>query len=87
MGATMLFDSTQIPGEIVDLVAVRAPVISKQPKAIQALLTGWSVQPIHARATRWMRPRGMGKRQQISGEQFLAAQKGLHVRRATRISG
>ena len=27
MGAATLFDSTQIPGEIVDLVAVRAPVI------------------------------------------------------------
>ena len=79
MGATTLFDSTQIPGEIVDLVAVRAPVISKQPKAVQALLTGWF------RATDYMtrEPKDaaqrMGKRQQISGEQFLAALKGLHV--------
>jgi len=79
MGATQLFDSTQIPGEIVDLVAVRAPVIGKQPKAIQALLTGWF------RATDYMTrdpkdaAQRMGKRQQISGEQFLAAQKGLHV--------
>jgi NitT/TauT family transport system substrate-binding protein len=79
MGATTLFDSTQIPGEIVDLVAVRAPVVSKQPKAIQALLTSWF------RATDYMtrEPKDaaqrMGKRQQISGEQFLAAQKGLHV--------
>ena len=40
-GATTLFDSTQIPGEIVDLVAVRASVLDKQPEAIQALLTGW----------------------------------------------
>jgi NitT/TauT family transport system substrate-binding protein len=79
MGATTLFDSTQIPGEIVDLVAVRAPVIGKQPKAVQALLTGWF------RATDYMTrdpkdaAQRMGKRQQISGEQFLAAQKGLHV--------
>ena len=79
MGATTLFDSTQIPGEIVDLVAVRAPVTTKQPKAIQALLAGWF------RATDYMLrdPKDaatrMGKRQQISGEQFLAAQKGLHV--------
>ena len=79
MGATTLFDSTQIPGEIVDLIAVRAPVITKQPKAIQALLTGWF------RATDYMTrdpkdaAQRMGKRQQISGEQFLAAQKGLHV--------
>ncbi len=40
-GATTLFDSTQIPGEIVDLLAVRASVFEKQPKAIQALLAGW----------------------------------------------
>ena len=76
MGATTLFDSTQIPGEIVDLVAVRASVINKQPKSIQALLTGWF------RATDYMTrdpkdaAQRMGKRQQISGEQFLAAQKG-----------
>src|SRR5574342_456616 len=37
-GASTLFDSTQIPGEIVDLVAVRASVIDRQPKAVQALL-------------------------------------------------
>ena len=33
-GAVTLFDSTQIPGEIVDLIAVRASVLDKQPKAI-----------------------------------------------------
>ena len=40
-GAKMLFDSTQIPGEIVDLVAVRASMLERKPKAIQALLKGW----------------------------------------------
>ncbi len=30
-----LFDSTQIPGEIVDLLAVRADVFDKQPKAVR----------------------------------------------------
>ena len=41
-GATTLFDSTQIPGEIVDLLAVRASVIEQAVrKAVQALLRGW----------------------------------------------
>src|SRR5215475_4243375 len=40
-GASTLFDSSQIPGEIVDLLAVRANVIEKQPKAVEALLSGW----------------------------------------------
>src|SRR5207344_3264595 len=41
MGATTLFDSKQIPGEIVDLVAVRASVLDQQPRAVQGLLVGW----------------------------------------------
>jgi NitT/TauT family transport system substrate-binding protein len=78
-GATTLFDSTRIPGEIVDLLAVRANVIEKRPKAIQALLTGWfgaidymNRDPIDA-------AKRMGIRQQTTGEQFLEAQKGIHV--------
>ena len=78
-GARSLFDSTQIPGEIVDLLAVRASVIDKEPQAIQALLTGWfgaidymNREPIDA-------ARRMGIRQQTSGEQFREAQRGLHV--------
>jgi NitT/TauT family transport system substrate-binding protein len=78
-GATTLFDSTRIPGEIVDLLAVRASVIEKRPKAVQTLLTGWfgaidyiNREPVDA-------AKRMGIRQQTSGEQFLEAQKGIHV--------
>jgi NitT/TauT family transport system substrate-binding protein len=78
-GATTLFDSTQIPGEIVDLIAVRANVLEKQPNAVQTLLTGWF------RATDYLgrepkdAARRMGVRQQTSGEQFLQALHGLHI--------
>jgi NitT/TauT family transport system substrate-binding protein len=78
-GATTLFDSTRIPGEIVDLLAVRATVVEQRPKAIQSLLAGWfaaidymAVEPKDA-------ARRMGIRQQISGEQFLEAEKGLRI--------
>ena len=78
-GAKTLFDSTRIPGEIVDLVAVRAKVLAKQPKAVQALLAGWfkaidylSREPNDA-------ARRMGIRQQTTGEQFRAALQGLHI--------
>src|SRR5215813_626226 len=40
-GAKTLFDSTQIPGEIVDLIAVRDTVLGGQPNAVHALLAGW----------------------------------------------
>ncbi|TAE80371.1 MAG: nitrate ABC transporter [Oscillatoriales cyanobacterium] len=39
-GAKQLFDSSQIPGEIVDVLIVREEVINKQPKALQALVDG-----------------------------------------------
>jgi len=78
-GARTLFDSTQIPGEIVDLLAVRATVFDKQPKAIQALLAGWFGAIDYMKSNPGDAARRMGIRQQTSGEQFLEAQKGLHV--------
>jgi NitT/TauT family transport system substrate-binding protein len=78
-GATTLFDSTRIPGEIVDLLAVRATVIKKQPKAIQALLTGWFDATDYMKREPRDAARRMGIRQQTTGEQFLEALKGLHV--------
>jgi NitT/TauT family transport system substrate-binding protein len=78
-GAKTLFDSTQIPGEIVDLVAVRATVLERRPKAIQALLTGWFGAIDYMKREPADAARRMGVRQQTTGEQFLEAQKGLHV--------
>ena len=78
-GAKTLFDSTQIPGEIVDLLAVRASVIDKQPNAVQALLRGWFDAIDYMQRDPKDAARRMGVRQQTSGEQFLAAQQGLHV--------
>ncbi len=78
-GAATLFDSTQIPGEIVDLLAVRAAVVEKEPKAIQALLTGWFGAIDYIKREPVDAARRMGIRQQTSGEQFQQAQQGLHV--------
>ena len=78
-GATILFDSTQIPGEIVDLVAVRESVLDKRPEAIQALLNGWFAAVDYLQGDPKDAARRMGIRQQTSGEQFLEALRGLHV--------
>lgn len=78
-GATTLFDSTQIPGEIVDLVAVRASVLEKQPKAIQTLLAGWFSAIDYLKREPKDAAHRMGIRQQTTGEQFLEALKGLHI--------
>jgi NitT/TauT family transport system substrate-binding protein len=78
-GAVTLFDSTRIPGEIVDLVAVRASVLERQPNAVSTLLAGWFDALDYIRREPADAARRMGVRQQTSGEQFLEAQKGLHV--------
>jgi NitT/TauT family transport system substrate-binding protein len=76
-GAHTLFDSSQIPGEIVDLLAVRDTVLQKNPRGVDALLQGWfkaldylQREPADAAAR-------MAAREQISGEQFLRALQGL----------
>jgi NitT/TauT family transport system substrate-binding protein len=78
-GARTLFDSTQIPGEIVDLVAVRASALEGQPKAVQALLAGWLAAIDYLERQPEDAARRMGVRQQTTGGQFLKALKGLHI--------
>lgn len=78
-GAKVLFDSTQIPGEIVDLIAVRASALERKPKAVQALLTGWFDAIDYLKREPADAAKRMGIRQQTSGEQFQAALKGLHI--------
>ena len=78
-GAAMLFDSTRIPGEIVDLVAVRASALDKQPKAIQSLLAGWFKAIDYLEREPSDAARRMGIRQQTTGEQYLAALRGLRI--------
>jgi NitT/TauT family transport system substrate-binding protein len=78
-GATTLFNSTQIPGEIVDLVAVRATALDKQPKAIEALLTGWFSAIDYLKREPEDAARRMGIRQQTTAEQYLQALQGLHI--------
>ena len=78
-GAATLFDSTQIPGEIVDLLAVRANVIENHPDAVRALLAGWFDAIDYMKKDPRDAARRMGIRQQTSGEQFQQALQGLRI--------
>jgi len=78
-GAATLFDSTQIPGEIVDLIAVRASALDKQPRAIRTLLAGWFSAIDYLKREPQDAARRMGVRQQASGEQFLQTLQGIHI--------
>ncbi len=78
-GAVTLFDSTQIPNEIVDLLAVRSSVLEKQPKAVRSLLSGWFEAIAYLQREPQDAARRMGVRQQTSGEQFLQTLKGIRI--------
>ena len=78
-GATALFDSRQIPGEIVDLVAVRDNVLQRQPNALQALLGGWFKAIDYLQQNPKDAAGRMALRQQTSGEQFLDSLQSLHI--------
>ena len=78
-GGQTLFDSTGIPGEIVDLVAVRKGMLDERPSSVAALLGGWFGAVDFMRADPIDAARRMGIRQQTNAEQFLEAQRGLHV--------
>lgn len=76
-GAKQLFDSSQIPGEIVDVLIVRDTVFENQPKALQALVDG------RFRALDYLNKNPqdaaikIAPRTGITAEQFLESLKGL----------
>ncbi|MCC6532354.1 MAG: ABC transporter substrate-binding protein [Burkholderiales bacterium] len=78
-GAATLFDSTRMPGEIVDLIAVRDSVLEDRPKAVQSLLRGWFKALDYLQRDPQDAARRMSVRQQTSGEQFLQSLRGLHI--------
>jgi NitT/TauT family transport system substrate-binding protein len=78
-GGVTLFDSTQIPGEIVDVLAVRASALQKQPNTIQSLLKGWFLAVDYLNRVPNDAAMRMGVRQQTSGEQFLQTLKGIRI--------
>ena len=77
-GARTVFDSTQIPGEIVDLLAVGGSVLEKNPKAVQSVLTAWFKALDYLERNPKDAASRMAVREQITGDQFLQALQGLH---------
>jgi NitT/TauT family transport system substrate-binding protein len=79
VGAKLLFDSRQIPGEIVDVLAAREEVLTNQSASMKALLNGWfraldylQKHPLDA-ATR------VAPREGVTAQQFLESLKGLRI--------
>jgi NitT/TauT family transport system substrate-binding protein len=76
-GAKQLFDSSQIPGEIVDVLIVREDAIDQQPKAVQALVDGRFRALDYLKKNPQDAASRIAPRTGITPEQFLESLKGL----------
>lgn len=76
-GATVLFDSSRIPGRIIDVLAVRGDVADTQPKQVQALLDGWFRALAYMQVERSSAVSQMSIRHQITPEIFAVSLSGL----------
>ncbi len=78
-GAKRLFDSRQIPGEIVDLVIGDAKLLATHQQQLEVMATGWF------RALDYMQQHPqesvtrMAKRQDLSEQQFIQAMEVIHL--------
>jgi NitT/TauT family transport system substrate-binding protein len=76
-GARQLFDSSQIPGEIVDLLAVRHSESEQRGGEIELLLRGWFMAHDYIRREQSQAASLMAHREGLSPEEFLDSLRGL----------
>ncbi len=78
-GAKIIFDSSQIPGEIVDVLVTRQSLLEQRQETLQGLLTGWfralAYQTQHSQDA----ARRVAPREGTTPEQFLASLKLIHI--------
>ncbi len=79
VGANQLFDSSKIPGEILDVLVVHNDIIQKRPEALQKVIDG------HFKALQYMadEPQDAAKRiaprEGVTPEQFLESLEGIKI--------
>lgn len=78
-GASLLFDSTQIPGEIVDVLAIGAEALAENHQALGELLRGWFLALEYLKREPQDAAARMSQREQVSAEQFLQSLRGMRI--------
>ena len=73
----VLFSSAQIPGEIVDVLAVNSVFAKRHPGMIRALVRTWWAAQALARAEPTSSLALMAKREQVSPAEFVASERGI----------
>ncbi len=76
-GANNLFDSSKIPGEIVDVLVVRDQVLQNKPQMLRHLLKGWQIAQQHLQRNRHDSLVKMQARQRLNTLQIEAALRQL----------
>ena len=77
LGAQTIFDSRQIPGEIVDVLAVHTDAIEQRSAQIEELLRGWFAALQFQSATPLAAARRLAPRLGMQPEEYLAAISGV----------
>lgn len=79
MGANILFDSNKLPGEIVDVVVVKAETIEKRSKHLVKLLQNWFKALNYLNTNPQKAAPIMAAREQVTPTQFLESLKLLKI--------
>ena len=78
-GAKLLFDSTQIPGEVVDVLIGSESLLTTHATQLQVLIQGWFRALDYIKKNPEDAARRMARRQGVTPEQFLSSLKGLQI--------
>ncbi|MFB2938097.1 ABC transporter substrate-binding protein [Aerosakkonemataceae cyanobacterium BLCC-F154] len=78
-GAKILFDSSQIPQEIIDVLVVREPILIQRQADLKVLLEGWFRALNYNQQNPLDAAQQMAIRQQVTPEQFIASLKLLTI--------
>lgn len=78
-GATILFNSSQIPGEIVDVLVIRREWMAMYADTVKALLSGWFRALDYLRKNPEDAARRVAPREDVTPEQFLSSFRLLDI--------
>ena len=78
-GARLLFDSSQIPGKIIDVLVVREPVTSSHQRSLERLLAGYFKARAHLASEPDDAAKRMAVRLGVPPAEVLASYSGLHL--------
>jgi NitT/TauT family transport system substrate-binding protein len=78
-GGHIIFDSSQIPGEIVDVLVIEESFLKKNPEIVKVLIKGWFLGIDFWKEKENTALKIISQREHISVEQLKAAYKGLLI--------